>query len=130
MVQLNVLSGKAAGRSITARRFPFHIGRSEQNNLVLDDSGIWQKHLTLEFQPEIGFTISPGPDAVLTVNLQSVETGYCLRNGDVLALGAVKIQFWLAAATQRRLQAREVFVWSLLVVVVVTEVILLGRLPH
>ena len=130
MVQLNVLSGKAAGRSITVRRFPFDIGRSDQNHLVLDDAGIWNQHLTLSFRPDQGIEISQYPDAALSVNLQPVETGHCLRNGDVITLGAVKLQFWLAAASQRSLHGRELCIWIILVLVVLTELFLLGRLPH
>jgi len=130
MVQLNVLSGKAAGRSITVRRFPFDIGRADQSHLVLDDSGVWNRHLTLEFQPDHGVQISQYPDATLTVNLQPVAAGHSLRNGDVIGLGAVRIQFWLAAASQRSLRARELFVWIMLALVVLTELVLLGRLPH
>ena len=130
MVQLNVLSGKAAGRSITVRRFPFDIGRADQNDLVLDDSGVWNRHLTLEFQSDHGIQIGQYPDASYTVNLQPVASGYCLRNGDIIALGAVRLQFWLAAASQRSLCSRELFIWFMLAAVVLVELILLGRLPH
>ena len=130
MVQLNVLSGKAAGRSITVRRFPFDIGRADQNHLILEDAGVWNRHLTLEFQPDRGIQIGQYPDATLTVNLQPVAAGHCLRNGDIISLGAVRLEFWLAAASQRSLRARELFIWILLAVVVVTEWVLLGSLPH
>ena len=130
MVQLNVLSGKAAGRSITIRRFPFHIGRTDQNHLIMDEAGVWNRHLTLEFQPDRGIQLGQYPDATLMVNLQPVASGHCLRNGDVIALGAVRIQFWLAAASQRSLRTRELVIWILLALVVLTELVLLGRLPH
>ena len=48
MVQLNILSGKAAGSQPVVRRFPFRIGRAPENELKLDDDGVWDQHLALE----------------------------------------------------------------------------------
>ena len=50
MIQLRILSGQMAGDIQVVRHFPFHIGRAAENNLILDDSGVWDYHLTLEFQ--------------------------------------------------------------------------------
>ena len=130
MFQLNVLSGTAAGRSIAIRRFPFAVGRAETNHLVLAEAGVWDRHLTLELSQGSGVQIGLEPGAGLLVNLQAVEPGQCLRNGDVLSLGAVKLQFWLAAAAQRSLRLRERLVWLLLAIVLVGELALLCRLPH
>jgi|APCry1669193181_1035450.scaffolds.fasta_scaffold00683_17 pSer/pThr/pTyr-binding forkhead associated (FHA) protein len=130
MFQLNVLSGTAAGRSIAIRRFPFVVGRAESNDLVLAEAGVWERHLTLELSQGAGIQIGLQPGAGLLVNLQAVEPGQCLRNGDVISLGAVKLQFWLAAATQRSLQLRERLVWVLLAIVLAGELGLLCSLPH
>ena len=116
MVQLNILSGKKAGGQTVARHFPFHIGRAAGNELQLDDDGVWDRHLTLEFQREAGFTLSTASDALASVNSRPAQTAV-LRNGDLITLGSVQLQFWLGAVRQRGLRASEFLVWMLVVAV-------------
>ena len=113
MIQLNILSGKQAGTQPVARRFPFRIGRAAGNELRLEDDGVWDQHLTLECQPQSGFNLATAPNAIATVNGEPVHN-QILRNGDTITVGSVKIQFWLAAARQGSLAARESFVWALM----------------
>jgi len=120
MVQLNILSGKKAGAQIAARRFPFQIGRGNGSDLQFDDDGVWEKHLTFEFKKSDGFYLAVAPNAIATVNHQSVQTAH-LRNGDVITVGSVKLQFWLAVARQRSLRLREGFFWLLLAAVTVFQ---------
>ena len=51
MVQLKILSGKKAGTAWVARRFPVRIGRSAGADLQLEESGVWDEHLQLDFKP-------------------------------------------------------------------------------
>ncbi len=127
MIQLNVLSGKKAGRETVARHFPFHIGRAAGNGLQLDEDGVWDRHLTLEFQRESGFTLTTASNAMVSVNRQPVQTAV-LRNGDLITLGSVQLQFWLGAARQRGLRAGEFFVWTLVVAVTFAQLALIDRL--
>jgi predicted component of type VI protein secretion system len=120
MIQLNILSGKKAGAQTVARRFPFHIGRATGNELQLDDDGVWDRHLTLEFQREAGFTLTTASNALVSVNSRSVQTSL-LRNGDLITLGSVRLQFWLGAARQQGLHAGELFVWTLVIAVTLTQ---------
>ena len=120
MIQLNILSGKKAGAQSAARRFPFRIGRAPGNDLLLDDDGIWDQHLTLEFNRQKGFTLAAAPDALVAINGGPVLTAI-LRNGDIITLGSAKLQFWLAAARQRSLRLREAIVWALLVAVTAAQ---------
>jgi pSer/pThr/pTyr-binding forkhead associated (FHA) protein len=120
MVQFNILSGKKAGALSAARRFPFRIGRAPGNDLQLDDDGIWDQHLTLEFNRQNGFTLATAPNALVTINGGPVQTAI-LRNGDIITLGSAKLQFWLAAARQRGLRLREAFVWALLAAVTAAQ---------
>jgi pSer/pThr/pTyr-binding forkhead associated (FHA) protein len=124
MIQLNILSGKKAGTQTVARHFPFRIGRAAANNLQLDDDGVWDQHLALEFQKEEGFKLVTSPNALATVNNEPVQSKI-LRNGDTIAIGSAKIQFWLAAARQRGLRPREGFVWALLIFVTLGQFTLL-----
>ena len=113
-----------AGDLQVIRRFPFFIGRSVENNLCLDEPGIWDKHLTLEFQKKEGFTLETAPDALATVNGQPQKSAR-LRNGDIISFGSAKIQFWLAPAPLRGLRLREMIVWALLAAVTTAQIILI-----
>jgi pSer/pThr/pTyr-binding forkhead associated (FHA) protein len=124
MIQLNILSGKKAGNQPVARHFPFRIGRAAGNDLQLEDDGIWDQHLELEFQKQEGFKLATAANALATVNSQPVQNAI-LRNGDTITIGSVKLQFWLAAAKQRELRLREGFVWALLIFVTVSQFALL-----
>ena len=124
MIQIKILSGKKAGTQPVARRFPFRIGRAAGNELQLDDDGIWDRHLTLEFNRERGFTLVTAPQALTVVNGEPVQTAI-LRNGDIITLGSAKLQFWLAAARQHSLYLREMFIWILLAAVTATQLILI-----
>jgi Inner membrane component of T3SS, cytoplasmic domain len=120
MVQLNILSGKKAGSRWVVRHFPFQVGRAAESDLQLEDDGVWDAHLAVEFHRSQGFVAKAHPNALATVNGQSVQA-QSLHNGDIIGLGSVKIQFWLAAMHQRRLSPREMFVWALIAVVCVTQ---------
>jgi pSer/pThr/pTyr-binding forkhead associated (FHA) protein len=123
MVQLNILSGKKAGDQPVARRFPFRIGRASENSLQLEDDGIWDQHLALEFRKDEGFLLTTASNALVTVNQQPVQS-VLLRNGDIIAIGSAKLQFWLAATCQRGLRAREFFVWALVAAVTFVQLAL------
>jgi pSer/pThr/pTyr-binding forkhead associated (FHA) protein len=124
MIQLIILSGKKAGAQPVARRFPFRIGRAAGNELQLDDDGIWDRHLALEFNRLKGFTLTTAPNALSTVNGEPIQTAV-LRNGDIITLGSAKLQFWLAAARQRSLYLREIFIWVLLAAVTAAQLALI-----
>jgi hypothetical protein len=124
MIQLNILSGKKAGTRTMARYFPFHIGRAAGNELQLEDAGVWDRHLTIELNPQSGFSVVTAPEALTTVNGVPIQNTV-LRNGDAITAGSVNIQFWLAAARQGSLRLRENFVWFLLALVTFGQFILL-----
>ena len=116
MVELHILAGKQAGSQSVVRHFPFRIGRAGGNELQLTDDGAWDQHLSLEFRRRQGFQLVTAPNALVMVNSKPVETAL-LRNGDVITIGSVKLQFWLAAARQRGLRSREAVFWVLLLAV-------------
>jgi pSer/pThr/pTyr-binding forkhead associated (FHA) protein len=116
MIQLRILSGKMAGDTQVVRRFPFRIGRAAENDLVFDDPGVWDSHLTLQFQKKEGFLLQAASETFVTIN-DAPQTAARLRNGDLISFGSAKIQFWLAAPRQRGLGFRELCVWLLLIAV-------------
>jgi pSer/pThr/pTyr-binding forkhead associated (FHA) protein len=124
MVQLFILTGKQAGNQTIVRRFPFSVGRSPGNHLQLDEAGVWDKHLTLEWVDAVQLVVLAESGALVAVNQQPVVEAV-LRNGDILSLGSVKLQFWLAPTRQGSLTLREAMVWGLLATVTAAQVALI-----
>ncbi len=121
MVQLKVLSGKKAGAVWVARRFPVRLGRSGHADLQLEDEGVWDRHLQLDFRPGEGFVLKTEPDALAAVNGEATHQAI-LRNGDAIDLGSARIQFWLGEVRQRGLRFREVLTWTGLAAVTLAQV--------
>jgi pSer/pThr/pTyr-binding forkhead associated (FHA) protein len=129
MIDLHVLSGKKAGSRVVVSRFPFHIGRASQNDLPLEDDGVWDRHFTLEFHEKDGFHAVTTASAIATVNGKQVEKSR-LHNGDIITVGSAKLQFWLAPAPQRSLSLRENIVWALLILITAGQFILIFTFRH
>jgi hypothetical protein len=110
VIQLHILSGQQTGSDIVVRRFPFVIGRGAGAGLLMDDAGVWDRHLQIEFQRDAGFTFSVQPNALAVVNGERAEAG-TLRNGDLIELGSARLRFWLARSTQKTLRVREALTW-------------------
>ena len=99
MLELRILSGKKAGTQWGARHFPVRIGRSPRAHLRLEEDGVWDDHLRLEFDRHRGIVVRTQDGALASVNDQPVgET--VLRNGDTIAIGAAKLQFYLGETRQ------------------------------
>jgi pSer/pThr/pTyr-binding forkhead associated (FHA) protein len=127
MVQLRVLNGSRAGTAHTASRFPCNIGRASGDDLQLTEAGVWENHLQLNLQVPEGFRLSRLGQGRASVNGSEFDE-LILRNGDVIELGAVKVQFWLAEVRQSSNSVRETLVWLGLVALVVLEGALLAGL--
>jgi hypothetical protein len=124
MVQFEVLSGKTAGSSWAARRFPVRIGRASNSDLQLEEPGVWDQHLLVDFFPQVGFALRPRPDALVRVNGEQVSDAI-LRNGDLIEFGSAKLQFWLAETRQSGLRLRDAFTWSMIIAVCLAQIGLL-----
>jgi hypothetical protein len=123
MVQLKILSGKKAGATWVARRFPVRVGRASTCDLQLEEHGVWNEHFRIDFHSAAGFVLETQPDALVTANGQPVQR-MVLRNGDALEIGALKLQFWLREAHQRNLPISEWLVWATIAVVSIGQVAL------
>jgi len=124
VVQLDILSGKKAGTSIVARRFPFHIGRASDSSLSLDDGGVWERHATLTLHRRESVVLSVHEGALATVNGDSVQTA-ALKSGDVIGLGGASVRFALSPARQRSQTWREVLTWIALALLCLGQVALI-----
>ena len=124
MVQLKVFSGKQAGTATLARRFPFVVGRNRAADLCLEQDGIWDRHLELHLQIPDGFLLKAHPRALTSVNGQPVQQAF-LRNGDLIEVGPLKIQFWLSETRQRGFLTREFLTWFALAALCAGQIILI-----
>lgn len=111
MVQLNVLSGRYQEHYVEAGHFPVFIGRGSECHLQLEELGVWERHVELDFRRDEGFVLRPISNATTIVNGERLEGECLLRNGDLLELGFIKLQFWLGAVKQRSLVVAEGLVW-------------------
>jgi len=127
MLELKILSGKKAGTRWVARRFPVRIGRSSTADLQLEENGVWDQHLHLDFCPAEGFVLSAQPNALATVNGQPVQRTI-LRSGDAIEIGSLKMQFWLGEARQRGLRLREWLTWAAIAAIALGQIGLIYRL--
>ena len=123
MVQIKILSGKKAGSSWETRHFPVCIGRSANSNLQLEEPGVWDEHLKISLESAEGFVVETYANALASINGQSIQRA-ALRNGDVIEIGSVKLQFWLSEARQRGQTVREAFVWSVISLVCLGQIAL------
>lgn len=124
MVQLKILSGKMAGTVWTARRFPVRVGRAASADLRLEEDGVWDQHIVLQFRRTEGFVVTAQADALAAVNGEPVQEA-ALRNGDSIELGALKLQFWLSETSQSGLGLRETLTWLGIVLVCLGQVALI-----
>src|SRR6185312_2715361 len=122
MVQFKILSGKKAGFLWDARRFPVRIGRSANADLQVEEPGVWDEHLAVNLDFE-GFMVETQANALASINGQPIQRAP-LRNGDTIEIGSVKLQFWLSEARQRGQGAREAFVWTVISVVCLAQIVL------
>jgi pSer/pThr/pTyr-binding forkhead associated (FHA) protein len=120
MVQLKICSGKMAGHIQVVRHFPFHIGRSRAANLCVEEDGVWEEHLELDFDPAQGFILSARENTIATVNGWPIQA-VILRNGDLIEIGALKIRFWLGETSQVGLRLQEWFLWLILLFICVLQ---------
>jgi pSer/pThr/pTyr-binding forkhead associated (FHA) protein len=110
MVLLKLLTGKKAGSTFVARRFPVRIGRSAGASLRVAEDGVWDEHLELNLAPAEGFVLHVQSNALASVNGRPLEQSV-LRNGDIIEIGSLKMEFWLAETRQSGLRFREWLTW-------------------
>ena len=124
MIQFSILSGKKAGTSWVARRFPVRIGRAAGSDLQIEEEGVWDQHLQVDFIPSDGFVLSAGPDTLIAVNAQPVQETI-LHSGDVIEAGSLKLQFWLSETRQTGLRLREGLTWAAIAAISLGQIALI-----
>jgi pSer/pThr/pTyr-binding forkhead associated (FHA) protein len=110
MVCLRFLSGARAGQTVPLRRLPCSIGRSPENELVLTEDGVWDRHLRLSVVPPQGVWIERESEAWATLNERPFLKSR-IRPGDVIGFGAIKVQLGLDETHPYGLRWREWSTW-------------------
>jgi len=123
VIELHVLNGPKAGARIIARRLPFFVGRAPSDHLVLEDDGVWERHLTLRCQGE-SLLLTAGPEAFVALNGEQVREA-ALKNGDLLDVGSVKLRFGLSPTRQHPLWLRESLTWAALALLSLGQIALI-----
>jgi Inner membrane component of T3SS, cytoplasmic domain len=126
MVQFHILSGSKAGYLFVKTRFPVLIGRAPEADISLNEPGVWPRHLQITRQ-EQGLVCRAEPNALVRINDAPTEQAV-LRNGDIISLGALKLQFSLAPVRQASLRAREWLIWISLGLLSLAQVALVSQL--
>ena len=121
MTKLLIESGRRAGEIIHITKFPWSIGRNSSMNLHLDDEGIWDKHVEIVLKEGSGF-YAVVPSSVRALINRVPFTENLLRNGDILQLGAVRIQFRFAETQLRQWKVRELFFWISIVLLFLFQI--------
>ena len=98
MIELRILNGKMAGRTLTARHFPFRIGRAPDCQLRLLEDGIWDNHLEFIRTPEGKIKIRAGAGAVAINGTPQTEA--FLKIGDTLRIANIEIECWYSFMKQ------------------------------
>jgi pSer/pThr/pTyr-binding forkhead associated (FHA) protein len=111
MVQLKVGFPDKADSVIVVRHFPFRIGRSPDSTLPLAEPGVWERHARIILDRAKGFLLEVEPGALAAVNGEPVHEA-TLRNGDLIRIGSVTIQFWLSEVLQANFRIREWLTWG------------------
>ena len=106
------------------RRFPVRIGRAQDCDLKLEDEGVWERHLVLNFEPGLGFALKGEPNVLVSINGEPVSNAV-LRNGDVIELGAARVQFWLSSVRQTALWLREALSWGVILAATAGQIYIL-----
>lgn len=104
--------------------FSWHIGRAPGADWRVEEDGVWDHHLQLEFQPADGIVIYAHPSAPVRVNGYDVQSAV-LRSGDILEFGSLKAQFWLSQTEQVSLRPRELLTWTTLGAISLAQVALI-----
>ena len=129
MVQLQILNGAKAGTRWVACRLPFSVGRSAQDDLRVEADGVWDRHARIELRDRQRAVLTSSAQALTSVNGQPIQESV-LRNGDVLQIGSVHIQFSLSPAAHRGLRFREALTWIGIALMALAQVALVYLLAQ
>lgn len=101
-------------------RFPFRVGRSADNELVLDLPGIWDRHLEFRLERDEGL-VAVANSQGLVRHAGVLVDRRVVQAGDEFEVGPVSLHVALAPPLRRSLRVWEVLLWMLLVGVLILQ---------
>ena len=129
MVQIQFLNGAKAGTRWVACRLPFSVGRSAQDDLRLQADGVWERHARVELRDRRRAVLTSSAQALTSVNGHPIQEAV-LRNGDILQIGSVQLQFSLSPVAHRGLRVREALTWIGIALMALAQVALVYLLAQ
>lgn len=123
-LSLTVAQPGQSGRTIDVPELPFTIGRAAHAALRIEAPGVWDEHLTLQWDPGEGLIAVTGQGALASRNGEPFER-QAIRVGDRLTLVAVTLHVGLAPIERRSLRAWEIAAWALIGGVILAEMFLI-----
>jgi hypothetical protein len=124
MIELRVLSGQRNGFSLISSKLPCSIGRSPDSDLRLEANGVFDEHAVFSLADDGDIQLSSRPPARTSVNGQTTANAV-LRNGDIIDLGGVKVEFGFQAALQKEFGSREMFTWCFLLGITIAQALII-----
>src|SRR6185369_2386085 len=91
------------------------------SDLQVEEAGVWDDHLRLSLDPAEGFVLETQTNALASINGQPGQRA-ALRNGDIIEIGSLKLQFWMTEVPQKGLRMREAFVWAIIAGVCLAQI--------
>lgn len=95
---IEVRDGVGDPRLVRPRQFPFTVGRSSRNDLVVNDSLVSRVHATIERDEGRYLVVDRDSRNGILVNGERVESRGEIRSGDVLTIGPVELRLTLVDA--------------------------------
>lgn len=123
MIQLQIVDGAKAGTRCVVRSFPFSVGRSTQDDLRVEADGVWDRHARLELRDRQRAVLTSSTQGLTSVNGQPIQEAV-LRNGDIIQIGSVHLQFGLSPPIHRGLRVREAMTWIAIAFMALAQVAL------
>ena len=128
LAQLTTLSGSRKQHNLESEHFPVLVGRDAKCGVRLTAKGVWKRHVIIDLGNEGGFVLRPEKNASTLINNEPLKSPRRLRNGDIITVGSVKLQFWLGRPRQRSMEGRELIFWVLLEAMLLAQVWLIWKL--
>jgi len=122
LAQFHPVTGDGEPVMLRAANFPARIGRGADCAVRVTDEGVWEHHLELHLDSQMRFTLRTASDATAMVNGEPLVGVHRLGNGDIIELGAAKLQFLLGNVNQKGLELREAALWLLLAAILAGQI--------
>jgi hypothetical protein len=125
MLQFVFADGAGTTQVALCSIFPFNIGRDPSAHLQLSAPGVWDQHARVLREKSSGkLVIESVGQAMLLINGARVERAFLLP-GQQVQIGGATFGVSLAPVAQKNLRLAEGLLWTLVLLIVLLEAVLL-----